>query len=528
MTGLFYLIGAIVVIAIVIMSVLKFVATNYIKVAPNEAKVFYGRKYINEKGEKIGFKVVTGGARFKIPIIESVGSLSLNVFTLALNIKKAPNINGVPVNLKGVANVKISSKEGRLMLACERFLHKPQEEIESTAYQNLEGHLRGIAGRMTIEQLIGDKTMLNQAALDEASQELNKLGFDIETVVIQEVSDDSEYIDQLGKKKTAEVKRDAEIGKAEAERETTIKTSTAKREGIEKENENNVAIADSKKKLDIQQANFTAEVSKQQAISAQAGPLSTAEAMKAVVTAEQETAKTKVEKQTEVAVAEAKRKEQQLIAEVIKPAEAAKIAAELVANQNKQVKITEADGEQQQIQKLAEAAKQKAKLEGEGQGAADQARMEGEAAGIKAKKLAEAEGDKAIGLAQAAVIEAKLLAEAKGIEKKAEAYAKLDESGRLLQILEALQTLVPATVKEFAGVMEAAAKPLGNVDNISIVDFGSGNATGKFGGTVPGMIAELFAKANVSGFDLSGLAKKLGIDPSKFLGKAGLGDTPTA
>ncbi|KKQ34715.1 MAG: Band 7 protein [Candidatus Nomurabacteria bacterium GW2011_GWB1_37_5] len=507
MTGLFYLIGAIVVIAIVIMSVLKFVATNYIKVAPNEAKVFYGRKYINEKGEKIGFKVVTGGARFKIPIIESVGSLSLNVFTLALNIKKAPNINGVPVNLKGVANVKISSKEGRLMLACERFLHKPQEEIESTAYQNLEGHLRGIAGRMTIEQLIGDKTMLNQAALDEASQELNKLGFDIETVVIQEVSDDSEYIDQLGKKKTAEVKRDAEIGKAEAERETTIKT---------------------KKKLDIQQANFTAEVSKQQAISAQAGPLSTAEAMKAVVTAEQETAKTKVEKQTEVAVAEAKRKEQQLIAEVIKPAEAAKIAAELVANQNKQVKITEADGEQQQIQKLAEAAKQKAKLEGEGQGAADQARMEGEAAGIKAKKLAEAEGDKAIGLAQAAVIEAKLLAEAKGIEKKAEAYAKLDESGRLLQILEALQTLVPATVKEFAGVMEAAAKPLGNVDNISIVDFGSGNATGKFGGTVPGMIAELFAKANVSGFDLSGLAKKLGIDPSKFLGKAGLGDTPTA
>jgi flotillin len=483
---------------------MSFISRNYKKVAPNQVAVFYGRKYKTKDGKEIGFKVVTGGAKFLVPIVESVQMLDLSIFSIPLDVRGAPNKDGVKVSLKGIANVKILSEESALMAACERFLGKTNEEIKDIAYKNLEGHLRAIAGTMTIENLVGDRSMLNQAVLKEASADLAKMGLGIDLLTIQEVTDENGYIDQLGKKRTAEVVRDAQIGSATADKESKISTTTAQKDAAMTENTNLANIAEAEKDLKVKKANYTAEVSKQEATAEQAGPLAKAQALKGVVIAEQEMERTKVEKETEVAEARVKKTEKDLESTIVKPAEAAKEAAVIVANQNKEVKIAEAEGE-----------KEKATKEGEGIANA-----------IKAKLIAEAEGNKAIGLADAAVIEAKLLAEANGILKKAEAYEKLDATGRLLQVLEVVERVAPQIMKEFAGVMEAAAKPLASVDSISIVDFGSGDATSKFGGTVPGMISKFITAAAASGIDVKSLMKKFGIDAEGLLDKSNIQISP--
>lgn len=502
---------SVIAIVLVFLGLVAFVSRNYIKVAPNKVAVFFGRKYKTSSGEEVGFRVITGGAKFKIPIVEDYQLLDLSVFSIELDVRKAPNKDGVQVNLKGVANVKILSDETSLMAACERFLHKTPEEIKDIAFKNLEGHLRGIAGRMTIEQLVGDRTTLNQEVMNDAAADLKKLGLGIDLLTIQEVTDDSGYITQLGKKRTAEVTKEAEIGSATAEKESTIATTTAKKEAALTENTNLANIAESEKIREVKKAEYSAEVAKQQAIAEQAGPLATAEAMKAVNIAQQETEKAKVEKETEVAEARVKKTEKDLESTKIKPAEAQKRAAIIEAEQNAEVLQKEAEGQRQQIEKLAEAEKQKATLEGEGIAAA-----------ITAKGVAEAEAAKAKGLAEAAVIQAKLEAEATGILRKAEAMEKLDETGKLLLILEVVERVAPQIVKEFAGVMEAAAKPLGNVDNISIVDFGGGGATAGFGGTVPKMIASFISQFQAMGIDMSKILGKVGLDADKLLGKANI------
>ena len=511
---------SIIALIFIFISILGFISKSYIKVAPNQVAVFYGRKYKTKDNIEVGFKVITGGAKFKIPIIEDVQMLDLSIFSIPLDVKSAPNKDGVKVNLRGIANVKILSEESALMAACERFLGKSNEEIKDIAYKNLEGHLRAIAGTMTIENLVGDRSLLNQAVLKEATVDLAKMGLGIDLLTIQEVTDDNNYIDQLGKKRTAEVVRDAEIGSAQASKESKISTTTAQKDAALTENTNLAEIANSEKETKVKIANYNAEISRMEATAAQAGPISTAEAMKEVVIAEQSMQKIKLQKLTEVAEELVKKTEKDLESSIIKPAEAQKQASIIRANQDKEVLIIQAEGEFQKIQKLAQAEMEKARLDGEGEASRTQAIGLAQAAVIQAKIEAEAIGTKAKGLAEAAVIEAKFLAEAAGILKKAEAYEKLDDTGKLLQVLEIFEKVAPQLVREFAGVMKAAADPLSNVDNISIVDFGSGDATGKFGSTVPGMIAKFAAMASSSGIDVEGLLKKLGINVEALLKKS--------
>jgi len=482
---------AVLVIVMAFLFITKIVANLYVKVPPNRVAIFYGRKRTSAEGVSVGFKVVTGGAKLRWPILENVTFLDLNVFSIDLSVMGAPNKDGVLVNVRGVANVKILSDEISLMSACERFLGMSLKQIQDIAFKNLEGHLRAIIGRLTVEDIVSNRTKFNQEVLQEAGEDLRKLGLGVDVLTIQEIDDQYGYIKALGQKRTAEVVRDATVGKAEADRDATIRATTARRVAAETENENLGLIAQAEKLRDVLKAQYLAEVQREQATAAQAGPLAEAEARKAVVSSQVEVERVRTLKEAEVALAEADRQEKQLLATVVRPAEAERSAA-----------MARAEGERMAMIRMAEGGQMKLELEGRGTAAAIRARGE----------------------AEAEVIRLKLLAEAEGILKKAEAFRQLDEAGRMLQVLDAVGDILPLTLEKLAPVMGEIAKPLGNVDRISIVDFGGGangapSGVSRFAQTVPAVLAQLFESMKAVGLDPAELQRYLKVkDEKKELG----------
>ena len=488
---------------ILLLSIWAFISNNYIRIAPNTAAVIFGRKNksasVDSDGKPVtkGYRLITGGGVFKIPFFEEVKFMDLSNRMLAIKVDDAPNKDGVMTTIEGNANVKFASDKGLLEMAVERFLGKDEAEINKNIHENLSGHLRAVVGKMTIEQLINDKTALNQAVLEEANEDFMKMGIKIDFVNINDISDKDSYIKNLGRKRASEIKRDAEIGTANADRDSVKQTSIAKREGVEVANANQVQIFESNKERDVKAANMKALVDKETEIANQAAPLSQAKALQAVVEAQAATAAAKEAAQAKVEEQKAIKEKQRYNAEKIVPAEAEKTARIITADGNKQAAVILAEGER-------DATAIKAK---------------GEADAVLLKKKAEAEGEAAVirerGLAEADAVRAKLLAEAEGTLKKAEAYEKLDETGKLMEILNALQTLGPNIVKEFAGVMSAATQHLANVDDISIIDFGgnsaNGGSTGKFGGVGVELLTKFFAGLQGTGFDTSKLQNFIGV-----------------
>lgn len=216
-------------------------------------------------------------------------------------------------------------------------------------------------------------------------------------------------------------------------------------------------------------------------------------------------------RETEVAEADAVKRERQLLAEVVKPADAERQKVILSAEAQKQKEILEAEGRKSAIIVIADAERQRHALEGAGEADALRAKMLAEAEGIRAKLLAEAEGIQAKLLAEANGVKAKLLAEAEGAFKKAEAFAKLDESAKTMLVLERF----PEVIRAFAPVAGAVAAPLGNIDRLVMVDGGGG---GEAGGT----LARLANTVPTTMFNLLQSSKALGIDLTGLLGKAGI------
>ena len=486
----------VVLIAIALFAVLRIVAINYIKVPPNKVAIFYGRKRTTRSGATVGFHIVTGGAKVKLPILESVTYMDLNIFSIDLSVKGAPNKDGVLVNVRGVANVKVLSDETSLLSACERFLGMEPHQIQDIAFKNLEGHLRAIIGRLTIEDIVSDRTKFNQEVLQEAGEDLKKIGLGVDVLTIQEIDDEYGYIKALGQKRTAEVMRDAQIGKADADRDATVRSTTAKREAEQKANENLAFIAEAEKEKEVKKAQYLALIQREQATASQAGPLAEAEAKQKVIAQQVEVQRIQTMKEAEVAQAEADRKEKELMATVIKPAEAGRLAAIATADGQKASTIKKAEGDSEAAIRKAEAERQKLELEGRGKAAAILAQ----------------------GQAEADVIKLKLLAEAEGLLKKAAAYEKLEQTGRTLQILEKVREILPEALEKLAPIMGEIAKPIANVDRISIVDFGGNGEVGgigRFAKTVPLVLTQFFEAMKAAGFDPTNLQKFLQVNPTE-------------
>jgi flotillin len=457
-------------------------ARNYIKVPPSQVAIFYGRKHtlVDEKGDRtrVGFRVVRGGAALRVPVLEQVAYLSLNIISIPLKIQRAYTKEGVPVTVEAVANVKIAGDDMSLRSAAERFLGMTVEQIKGVIFQTLEGHLRAILGTLTVEEINADRQAFAQKMTDEAAVDLKKMGVNIDILTIQQISDEEGYLDALGKKRTAEVKRDAVIGEALAQRDAMIQSANADQEGKTKRYEADVTIAQSLRDKETKQAEFNAAVQGKQAEAQQSGPLATAIAKQKVT--EQETRIDQVRKAQEVLVQEqeALRKEKELQATVVKPAEAERQAAILRAEGEKQATIIKAEATQKE-------------LEYEGAG---------EAAKIEKVGRAEAARVLAVGEAEAEVIKKKLLAEAEGLQKKSEAWKNFNEAAVLNMIVEKMPELAQAFATQLAGI-----------DKINIIDMGSGangGGVGKLMGTVGGgMTAMLAMLKDQFGIDIARLVQ---------------------
>ncbi|HEU0139537.1 MAG TPA: SPFH domain-containing protein [Bryobacteraceae bacterium] len=490
---------------------------NYLKVPPNTVAVLSGRKRKLAEGRTVGYRMVRGGAALRIPLLEKVDYLSLNVLTIPLEIKRAYTLKGVPVSVKAVANVKIRSDETSLHAAAERFLGMTHDNIQRVIFQTLEGHLRSILGTLTVEEVNSDRQSFAQKLTSEAAADLEKMGLGVDVLTIQEVSDEEEYLNALGKRRTAEVKRDAVIGEADATRDAKIRSAHALQEGERAKLNADAEIAQAQRDLQIRQAQYQAEVEREKASADQSGPLASAKARQAVIAEEVRVERTRTQEMISVQQQEVLRKQQELEATVIKPADAERQAAVVRAEGAKTAAILEAEGRRAALIAMAEAEQEKLRKEGAGRASALETEGRAEAAKIEA-----------IGLAQAKAIEAQGIAEAAAILRKAEAWKQFNEAARLQTILEKL----PAILQASTGIFSSVAAPLGNIDKLVVIDQGNGASEANSGisrlaKAGPAVVFGLLQQLEALGLNVPAVLNQLGISESADGRKAtaaGVGD----
>lgn len=190
---------------------------------PSEVLIFAGLGKTTGDGRKVGYRTVRGGSALRIPVLEEVMRLDLSNMIIELRVENAYSKGGIPLNVAGVANIKISGDEPGIHNAIERLIGKSQEEIRHIAKETLEGNLRGVMASLTPEQLNEDKITFARTLLEEAEDDLQKLGLVLDTLQIQNISDDVRYLDSIGRKQLVELKRDSRIAEAEATSQSAVK-----------------------------------------------------------------------------------------------------------------------------------------------------------------------------------------------------------------------------------------------------------------------------------------------------------------
>ena len=196
---------------------------------PSEVLIFAGLRRNTGSGERVGYRTVRGGSALRIPLLEEVMRLDLSNMIIDLRVDNAYSKGGVPLNVSGVANIKISGEEPGIHNAIERLIGKSQDDIRHIAKETLEGNLRGVMASLTPEQLNEDKITFARTLLEEAEDDLQKLGLALDTLQIQNISDDVRYLDSIGRKQLVELKRDSRIAEAEAKSQSSVKQSENER-----------------------------------------------------------------------------------------------------------------------------------------------------------------------------------------------------------------------------------------------------------------------------------------------------------
>ncbi len=470
-----FLIVPVIVLGIVVafFAAVSMMMRNYIKVPPNKVAIISGRRRRLADRTVVGFRLVHGGATLCLPGLERVDYLDLNVVPVSLETKKAYTREGVAVTVQAVANVKIGSDETSLRASAERFLGMPLNGVKEVILQTLEAHLRAICGTLSVEEINSDRQAFAQRMTAEAAEDFRKMGLVIDVFAVQHIQDEHGYLDSLGRKRTAEVVRDAEIGEADAMRDSMTRTAAADREGKTARYQADVAIASADKDKNLQLATFTSEVNARNAEAGQAGPLAEARARQQVKKEEVRVLEIETEARIAVAHSEAERKRKELEGTLVAEAEALKRAAILKAEGDQQSAILNAEGEKQRRVALAEADAKELEFEGLGES-------------TKILKIAEAESERVrkVGQAEADAIKAKGLAEAEAMMRKAEALRQYGDAAKMQMLVERLPEIA-----------QAFADPIRSIDRVSILELGGGNGESsgvkRFVGNVGGGMAAL-------------------------------------
>ena len=196
---------------------------------PSEVLIFAGLRRSTGSGQSVGYRTVRGGSALRIPVLEEVMRLDLSNMIIDLQVENAYSKGGIPLNVTGVANIKISGDEPGIHNAIERLIGKSQDDIRHIAKETLEGNLRGVMSSLTPEQLNEDKITFARTLLEEAEDDLQRLGLVLDTLQIQNISDDVRYLDSIGRKQLVELKRDSRIAEAEATSQSAVKQAENKR-----------------------------------------------------------------------------------------------------------------------------------------------------------------------------------------------------------------------------------------------------------------------------------------------------------
>src|SRR6266852_71815 len=440
--------------------IMNWAARLYRKAGPHEALIVYGFR---------AKRVVVGRGTIVFPMVQVCRGLSLELMSFDV----APQQDlytkqGVAVTVEAVAQIKVKSDTESVLTASEQFLTKTDQERESLIRLVMEGHLRGIIGQLTVEEIVKQPEMVSDRMRSTCAEDMNKMGLEVISFTIKEVRDKNEYITNMGKPDVARIKRDADVATAEADRDTAIKRALAQREAAvakaQADQERVLAEtlslakqAESQRDLEVKRAQFLEVTKRQQAQADKAYDIQTNIMQQQVVAEQVKVQQIEKEQQVKVQEAEINRREKELIATVLKGAEI----------------------ERQRIETLALAEKQRLMSE-----------ADGHAAAIRAQGEAEAE-----------IIFKKGEAEAKAMNVKAEAYQEYNQAA----VIDKLLTGLPEVVR-------ALASPLANVDKITIVSTGNGDASGM--NKITGDIAKIAAQVPalfeaLSGMQMSELLSKV-------------------
>ncbi len=437
------------IVAFLLLAIIGVYVTKYKTVGPDEALIvtgsYLGSKTVHtdDSGNKI--KIIRGGGTFVFPVFQQAKPLSLLSSKLEVMTPEVYTEQGVPVMADGTAIIKIGGSISEIATAAEQFLGKSKEDRENEAKEVLEGHLRSILGSMTVEEIYKNRDKFSQEVQRVASQDLAKMGLIIVSFTIKDVRDKNGYLDSLGKPRIAQVKRDADIATAEADKETRIKRSEAAKEAQQYEIERATEIALAEKENQLKVAEYRREQDIAKARADQAYELQTARSKQEVMEQEMHIQIIERQKQIDLEEKEILRREKQYDSEVKKKADADRYAVEQNAAASKSRVMAEADAEKYRIEAKAKAEADKVRLDG----------------------IAKADSERAQGETEADIIRLKGLAEAEAKQKLADAF---DHYGQAA-VLDMIVRMMPEYAKQIAS-------PLANIDKITVVDTGGGEGGG--------------------------------------------------
>lgn len=485
---------------IVLVLVIVVLATGYVKAPPDRAFIISGLK--KEP------KILIGRAGIKIPFFERLDKLYLGQMTVDIKTEQSvPTTDFINVNVDAVAKVRIDPTTEGIRLAAKNFLNKNSEQITQDLQDSLQGNMREIIGTLTLKSINTDRDSFSDQVLEKASKDMKKLGIEVVSCNIQNVTDENGLIKDLGADNTAKIKKDASIARAQAERDVAIAQAEANKASNDARVLAETEIAEKNNELAIKKAELQQVSDTKKAMADAAYKIQEQEQQKVIQTATVNAQIARAEREAELRKQEVLVKQQALEAEINKKADADRYAVEQAAaaelakrQRDAEAKKYEAEqsaiakkyeAEQDALAKKAQAEARKYEFEQDAlakkaQAEANKYAMEQEAAGIQARGEAEAEA-----------IRAKGMAEAEAMEKKAEAYQKYNQAA----VAEMLIQVLP----DVAGKI---AEPLTQIDKITIIGSGEDAGVKDVAGNVPAIMTKLFESMKETvGIDLAEIVK---------------------